>query len=440
MLTKLSKGFVAVAISSFVGLGLAWAQAQPAPAQPQQPSGPQWKDRAEYDLVQSIDKEADPKKKLDLLNSWKEKYPNSDFKIPRLLRFMATHQALNQPQQMYDTAKEILTEDPKNASAAFAVLLLTPTLGQNNPDVQATAEKVAHHVTTNVDEMKPAGVSDDAWKPLRQNLVLLAPRDLGWIALQKKNFEEAEKQLTASLKLNPNDAEGFAWLASAIYSQKKPERYSEALYFFARASALEGPGALQPAAKQPIEAYLVKLYTAYHGKDDAGLAKLKAEAKAQPFPPAGFHIPNETEVANQQDAELAKSNPSLAFWKKLKDALSEDNGQQYFDQGMKGALVPPEGAPPLKGKLVSAEPARNPKTLVLALSDPATPEVTVKLDAPLTGSAEPGTDISFRGIPNSFSKQPFMVIFDAEKSNVTGWPAPAPAKKAPVRKGAAKKK
>lgn len=443
MLTKLPKGFVAVAITSVLGLGLTWAQApaaQPAPAQPQQQSGPNWKDRAEYDLYQSIAKETDPKKKLDLLNTWKDKYPNSDFKVLRLQQFMATYQQLGQAPQMFDTAKQILTEDAKNASAALAVLLLTPNMGPSNADAQGVAEKVANQVISNVDEMKPAGAPEDAWKQLRQNLVLLAPRDLGWIAFQRKNFEEAEKQLTASLKQNPNDAEGFTWLGAAIYSQKKPERISEVLWFYARADAMEGAGALNPATKPQIDSYLTKLYTSYHGKDEAGLAQLKQEAKAEPFPPAGFHIPNETEVSNAQDAELAKKDPSLAFWKKLKDALQEENGQQYFDQGMKGALVPPEGAPPLKGKLVSAEPARAPKTLVLALSDATTPEVTLKLDTPMSGTAAPGTELTFRGIPASFTKQPFMVVFDAEKTNVKGWPAPAPAKKAPVRKGAGKKK
>jgi hypothetical protein len=91
--------------------------------------------------------------------------------------------------------------------------------------------------------------------------------------------------------------------------------------------------------------------------------------------------------------------------------------------------------------LISQEPARNPRTLVLGMSNPTTPEVTLKLDAPMAGSAEPGTVLEFRGVAESFSKEPFRVIFDVEKTNVSGWPAPAaPARKTPVRKGGARKK
>jgi hypothetical protein len=67
---------VAIAISSALGLGFAWGQnQQPAAAASQTgQKTPNWKDRAEYDLVQSALAEKDPQKKLDLLNQWKEKY------------------------------------------------------------------------------------------------------------------------------------------------------------------------------------------------------------------------------------------------------------------------------------------------------------------------------------------------------------------------------
>jgi hypothetical protein len=104
---------------------------------------------------------------------------------------------------------------------------------------------------------------------------------------------------------------------------------------------------------------------------------------------------------------------------------------------MKGAAVPK-----LKGYLVSQTPATRPTTLVLGIENQNTPEVTLKLDAPLAGKADPGTALEFEGIPQSFTKEPFMVTFDVEKSKISGWPAqaaPAPARR-PVRKGAARRK
>lgn len=169
MLTKLSKGFAAVAMTSVLGLGSAWAQAQPAPAAQAQQQQSKWKDQAEYDLYVSITKETDNKKRLDLLNTWKEKYPESAYKTMRLQSFLATYQALNQPQQMIDTAKQILAEDPNNFRAIYAILLWTPILGQNNPDMQALGEKLANQVQSGADQMKPAEVTDEQWKAARRN-------------------------------------------------------------------------------------------------------------------------------------------------------------------------------------------------------------------------------------------------------------------------------
>jgi hypothetical protein len=111
----------------------------------------------------------------------------------------------------------------------------------------------------------------------------------------------------------------------------------------------------------------------------------------------------------------------------VKDALVAPNGEQYFEGTLKGSAVPK-----LKGKLVSAKPAVRPKELVLAIDTPNTPEVTLKFENPLSGKAEPGTEIEFEGVPSAFTKEPFMLAFDVEgKDKIQGWPAQAttPARK-----------
>ncbi len=75
-------------------------------------------------------------------------------------------------------------------------------------------------------------------------------RTLGWVAMQRKDYPAAEKSLTEELKLNPADAEASYWLGTAILAQKQVERQASALYFFARAAAYEGPGALDPARRK----------------------------------------------------------------------------------------------------------------------------------------------------------------------------------------------
>jgi len=59
-----------------------------------------WKDRAEYDLYNAIVKEQDAGKRLALLNSWKEKYPTSDYADARLQIYVTTYAALNQPDKL----------------------------------------------------------------------------------------------------------------------------------------------------------------------------------------------------------------------------------------------------------------------------------------------------------------------------------------------------
>lgn len=429
----------ASAICLAVGAQLLCAQAQ---------QQPQWKDRAEYDLYAAITKEADAKKALALLDEWKQKYPDSQFFEERLRLYMETHRKLNSAAGMMGVAKEWLGRNPKSIQALYYVCLLTPSLNDTSPDALAFSEKAAKALLANLDEFfapakKPAGTSDADWQKGRSDMAALAHRTLGWVALSRKDYAEAENQLVQNLKLNPNDAEASAWLGTAIVGAKKVDTYHHALFHFARAGCYEGPGALDPARRKQMYAYFEKAYTKYHGSGE-GLQQVCQLAKTHALPPENFTILSVAELAELKQKELKERDPQLAFWIMLRDALKEANGEQYFESSMKDALVPPEGERPLRGKLLRHSPAKNPKELVLALSDDSTAEVTLRLEEPLTGTAEPGTVIQFRGVPKQFTREPFMLVFECEKDQITGWPAPtpkkaAPAKKAPAKKSAAKK-
>lgn len=453
MLVRFSKTIIAVAISSTLGIGAVWAQAQPQ-AQPAQQAKPakNWKDRAEYDLYVAITKEADPKKALDLLNQWSQKYPNTDFKQERYDAYLVTYQKLGDRDKMLQTAREALNDFPTDFQALYAVTLLTPApQNVSNPDALALGEKAARGFLDNLNEVfapakKPASVSDEAWNKEKTAYESLGHRTLGWIAMVRKNYAEAETQLLQDLKLNPNDAEGAYWLGTSMIAQKQPDKFSNAMYFIARAACYAGPGALPDPNRKQIEAYLTKTYTGFHGQDAAGLEALCNQAKASALPPAEFKILSSEEISAHKEQQLMQTNPQLAFWLKLKSALEAPDGEQYFQNGMKDAVIPPEGQPMMKGTVISEEPAKNPKTIVVGISSPTTSEVTLKIVTPegtpgfMPGRAEPGTAIEFRGIASAFTKQPFNVTFDVERKNITGWPAPAPpAKKAAPKKGARKK-
>jgi len=432
VLDRLSKVFLTTAVAAglCVFSPLSQGQDNPAAAKPAQKN---WKDRAEYDLYNAITKEQDPKKRLDLLNSWKEKYPTSDYAPERLQIYMTTYSALNQPDKVISTGNELLQTDPNNLTALILMASNAQNPNANKPEDLDAGQKAANALIANLDtffaaDKKPATATDAAWAQAKTQTEALAHTSMGWIDLQKKDNEAAEKEFAKVLQLNPNNAQVSYWLGTALAQEairgNKPEKQPEALFHFARAASLDqSQGGLPPASRQPIDTYFVNAYTRFHGQDEAGLKQLRELAKSQPFPPAGFTIKDVNQVKAENEEKFRQQNPALALWMTLKQALTAADGEQYFNANMKGADVPggAGGVQKFKGKLVSMKPATRPKTLVLAITDGTTPEVTLNLDAALPGKADPGIEIEFSGVPTAYTKDPFNVTFDVEKKNVTGW-------------------
>jgi tetratricopeptide (TPR) repeat protein len=417
-------GITVIAIAG-VTLGLAQnsqpAQSgQAAPAAPAAPAEkkPQYKDQQEYTLYDSVTKEADPNKKLALLSTWKDKYSDSDFKLARALLFLDTYQKLGQYAKMIDASKDVLAIDPKELHALYWITLLTPQLSLNSQDGLDTGEKAANGL---LNAEAPAGTKPEDWTKAKKTTDAIAYKTLGWIAWQRKTYDVAEKNFVQSLQMEPASGEVDYWLGTVIYLQKKPERISEAMFYFARAAAYDGPGAMTPQQRKQADDFLSKVYSQLHG-DTTGLAELKAMAKTSTTPPADFKIKTAAEIAAEKEEELKKTNPELALWLNLKGQLLSPEGQTYFDSSMKGAAVPK-----LKGWLVSAKPPVKSKELLVSMEgkDQA-PNVTLKLvgsdgatAAPLTGKPVVGVEIQFEGIGDSLTKDPaLMVTFDVEKGKV----------------------
>ena len=445
MLHRVSKGFLTIAMAAVVAF-------LPLPCHGQAQGGqPQWKDRAEYDLVQAIQKETDLSKRLSLLSSWKEKYPTSAFIQMRNDLLIQTYAGLRQPGKVIAAGLDALQANPGDFSAMYLMALNVQLLPNPTADDLAAGEKAANGIIAAEgaffdSSKKPATTSDTAWAEAKTQADVLAHVTLGWIALQKKDDEGAEKEFKKVLELAPNastakqwpvdSAQVSSWLGTAIaheaIQQKKPELYPQALFQFARAASLDqSQGGLPAAARQSYDTYFVNAFNRYHGQDPAEMAKLRDLAKANAFPPQGWTIDDVTTLSVKKEEEFKKNNPALALWMTLKTALTAPDGEQYFDTNMKGTEVPggAGGAQTFKGKLISTKPILHPKQLVLSIGDGTTPDATLTLDAPLPGKAEPGVEIEFAGVPTSFTKEPFNITFDVEKKKVVGWPgkdAPAP--------------
>lgn len=134
-------------------------------------------------------------------------------------------------------------------------------------------------------------------------------------------------------------------------------------------------------------------------------------------------------------AQTQKPPPadSREFWRIIKNALTASDGENYFENSFKGAMVPggADGLERLTGTLVSAEPAAQPAVLMVAISDAKTAEVTVRLkdsdwnDTHLNGTLMPGSIIQFEGVPISFVKEPFMVTFGVSMTKRSQFRTPA---------------
>ena len=408
------------------------AQAQPPSSTDKQP---QWKDRAEYDLFDAITKDTNAKTKLDKLQQWQKQYPQTDYETQRETLFVSTYATLNMPKETTDAAKKLLSTDAKNFTALYYIMYFTQALYTSNqsPEVLDQGEKAANTILGSIDT-PPPGVTADQWAKLRPDIELLAHVNLGFIAMQRKNWDAAEAAFQKSLQMNPNNGQVDYWMGFVIASQKKTERVPTALFYFARAASFDGTGAMNAQGRQQALDYVKRQYKNYHGSDD-GFSDLIAAAKSSPAPPANFKIVDVATIEKEKlgkEADWAKAHPEEAMWKSIKEALTGADGANYFNSSMKDAQVPT-----LKGKVVKLEPATKPKTVMLMMEDGSpniseTADATLKFDMPLAGKVEPGTELSFEGVPESYSANPFMVVFNVDKDKLHGWTGKnAPA--APVR-------
>jgi tetratricopeptide (TPR) repeat protein len=390
----------------------------------QEKKKPDWKDSAEYDLYKPISQSQDPKVWLDSLDKWTKQYPQSELAEIRRQLYLEAYRQLGQTREAFHAAVEVLRDNPNNLFALSTMVGSIYQLGSPTAAELDQAERATTTILANLDgiyakENRPPEMSDADAAKAKPEMRVFAQKTAGWIDWTRKDFARAEVELAKAIELDPKQAQVSYWLADAMLKQNRtnPEKQSAALYYFARAASYDGSGSLPAGDRKNLTAYLNAAYTKYHGSDE-GLGQILANAKSNAAPPAGFRIKSATEIEKEHiEAEqmFDKTHPERALWKDLKAALTAPTGDTYFETNMKDALVPR-----LKGKLVAMSPASKPKELVLAIENSAG-DVTLKLDGALPGKMEPGGEIEFEGIAKSFTKDPFMVTFDAEKAKLNGW-------------------
>jgi hypothetical protein len=395
------------------------------------------KDQAEYDLIQAIQKEADAKKRVDLIQQWKDKYPTSDFKTERIMAMVASQQAAQNAAGMRDAALELIAEDPKNLLGYDYVNLLTVSMNDKSPSALANGEKAAQGMLDLLPTApKPANVNDAQWDAAKKTYQLNAMKALAFVKLNRDDYAGAEAQYLEILKIAPNMADISQLAGFVVLRQKQVDRQAVGLFHYARAASVTGPGALPEAArKQAMESFR-KNYILLR-ENDSKIDEFLALAKNSAIPPADLKLQSVSADMALELEKLKETNPQLALWIQVKKELVGQGGEAYFEESVKGT-----GLPKLKGKVVSHTPALRPTKVVIALENDTTGEMTLAFTPALAGKADPGTEIEFEeGVPKSFTKDPFMLTVDVEAAKLTGWPVAQPAARPVARpKPAVKKK
>jgi TolA-binding protein len=420
-----------------------------------------WKDQAEYDLFNSALKEIGANnfaKAISELDSWKQKYPASDFKDEATVLYVQAYAGAKQPGKAIDVAGELIDKgvddafaDPATGPGNAIKVLYTTAIAitqvpEPTPQELATGDKAAHQLLDY--NRAPQGVAADAWAKARSEQ-LQPPAKIalmhiamlpGNVAFSKKDWAAAEAAYTKALQQYPENS-AISWqlgLTMRNLVKTDPSKRAQAAYEFQRAVVIDATlGGGQKASD--MTNFADQYYSTIHGSNE-GLDGLKVTVKASPLPPGDFKIKTATEIAEEKEKEFEKTNPELALWLKIKGALADANGEQYFSGQLKDSAVPK-----MKGTIVDAKCRAKEILVAIPLPDAQgaqKAEITLKLDAPVTGKPEAGSQFQWdKGIPSAFTKDPFMLTMDVEKANLEGLKtSPCTTAPAGTKKGGPTKK
>src|SRR5215469_5007874 len=87
-----------------------------------------WADRAEYDLVMGIRSEASAQKRVELLDRWQAKYPQSQMGHVRRELYLAVYESLGNGAGMWKVAREMMNEQAGDFVGVYWCTLLAPQM------------------------------------------------------------------------------------------------------------------------------------------------------------------------------------------------------------------------------------------------------------------------------------------------------------------------
>ncbi len=371
----------------------------------------EYKDRAEYDLLSKVYAEADPTKKIALLDDWTEKYAETDWHVERTQFYLDSYRKTNQSEKAVATANELLGKIPGDFTSNYTITLLSPYLGKSDADTLSAATKASTDLLAGMDTQfatKPENVTQEAWDNARKQAETSAHKTVGWSAMQRKDNVAAEKSFTEALKLDPTQAQISYWLGDVVMKQKDVKKNDLAMFSFARAAAYDGPNAMPAEGRQQVADYVKNLLKGYAG--DTGLTeywpRLEAMAKASAFPTEDLGFKSKEELKYEADKKAREDNPLLYKYIDLKTALTGASGDTIWGD-LRGKLTPKMAL-----YVISASPAARPSTINLSSEPGGAVEVVLTLENRRRDPVGAGRKLTIDGVATTLTKAPFKLVLN----------------------------
>ena len=370
-------------------------------------AGQQITNVAEYNDYMASLNEKTPATKLQLLDQFLTKYPDTVVKEDALTLKMFTLQQLGKSPE--PAARQVLELNPNNLRALFWVSYFfhQGPPGPNDPEMEkklSAGGEFAQRGVKQLSSFQVPNVSAEDLEKQKNAFEATFRQALGVVADIRKKYDEAQTEYRRAAELSPQDGGLFYRLGNAYIAQRPDPKYNEAFWAFARAATMDGAGALQPAGRQQVDGYLRKIYEQYHGPDEEGLTQLKQQAKAKPFPPPGFKVLSKAEVA-----AAAPVVPEELSFDVIRDMLlkGEAKGEELWEK-MKGMSLE------FRGGIISATGPRRARTVrIVVLAETAQKgargyDVELALAEP-TRKVPVGQIVRFAGMANLFQPDPFVL-------------------------------
>src|SRR5215831_6059309 len=226
---------VAAAVAGALLLTCAYAQT-PAAGQPAAKQKAV-KDQGEFEIYnQAIKDAATPQKEIQDLDTWAQKYPESDFKDDRLYMYLDAYSKMQppQPQKVIEYGQQLMAKDLNAAfpDAAGKLKMLNifyqvawnvATSPNATPEQLALGEKAARQLLEIAPQYfvaanKPAGTSDADWNKAKENIESRGKTALAAISLAPANQALARNDCATAVTLFTKALDQFPDNAAVSYN------------------------------------------------------------------------------------------------------------------------------------------------------------------------------------------------------------------------------